>query len=95
MALDAQNHEKLKQNLKAADADEGGYATYIATEVNQNELLIDEMEQKRRDEEAFRQQHERDQRQLAGENARLARRDDSQIEVEIKKLADGEVFGEF
>ena len=94
-ALDAQNHEKLKQNLKAADADEGGYATYIATEVNTNELLIDEMEQKRRDEEAFSQQHERDQRQLAGENARLARKDDTLIEQEIKKLANGEVFGEF
>lgn len=27
MAQDAKNHEKLKQNLKAADADEGGYAS--------------------------------------------------------------------
>jgi len=72
-AEDAKNRDKLMENLKAVDPDENGYATHIATEVNTNELLIDEMEQKRRDEEAFRQQHERDQRQLAGENARAAR----------------------
>jgi len=64
------------ENLKAVDADEGGYASKVANEVNSNEILIDEMEHSRRKEEAFRQQHEREQRAFAGDNIRAGRPDD-------------------
>ena len=44
---------------------------------------MDEMEHKRRNEEAFRTQQERVQRQTAGENARESRNEDGVIADEI------------
>jgi len=32
------------ENLKAVDADEGGYVSRVTNEVNSSELLMDEME---------------------------------------------------
>jgi len=89
MAKDLEDRDKLKENLRAVDDDEGGYASRMNVQVNSNELLIDEMEGRRRDEEAFRQQQERMQRQMAGEHAREAKNEQGLIEDEIKKLASG------
>ena len=46
------------------DEDEGGYGTKLEEQVNSDALLMDEMEQKRRDEEAFKMKHERQLRQI-------------------------------
>lgn len=90
-----EDRDKLKENLRAVDDDQGGYASKINEQINSNEILMDEMEHKRRSEEAFRQQQERIQRQTAGENARESRNENGVIENEIEKLANGEVFGEY
>lgn len=78
--------------MRAAEEDEGGYASRLSNQVNSNALLIDEMEQKRRDEEAFRAQQERIQRKMQGENMREAAQDNQSIDAEIQKLANGEVY---
>lgn len=95
VAQDLEDRDKLKENLRAADEDEGGYASKLSHQVNNNVLLIDEMEQKRRDEEAFRAQQERLQRKMQGENLRDTAQDDKAVEAEIQKLADGEVYDTF
>lgn len=91
-AQDLEDRDKLKENLRAAEEDEGGYASRLSNQVNSNAILIDEMEQKRRDEEAFRAQQERIQRKMQGENMREAAQDNQSIDAEIQKLANGEVY---
>ena len=54
VAEDQADRDKLKENLRAVDEDEGGYASKLNEQVNADEVLMDEMEQKRRDEEAFK-----------------------------------------
>jgi hypothetical protein len=78
--------------LKAVDADEGGYAAKLNDQVNADEVLMDDMEQKRRDEEAFKMQQERIQRKLQGENAQITASDNNQIADEIQRLADGTAY---
>lgn len=95
VAQDLEDRDKLKENLRAAEDDEGGYASRLSAQVNNNVMLIDEMEKKRRDEEAFRAQQERLQRKAQGENLRDTVQDDKGIEAEIQKLADGEVYDTF
>lgn len=51
MAKDQGDRDRLKENLKAVDDGEGGFAARLSNEVNNSDLLMDEMEQKRRDEE--------------------------------------------
>lgn len=63
--------------MKAVDADEGGYAAKLNDQVNADEVLMDDMEQKRRDEEAFKMQQERIQRKLQGENAQITANDNN------------------
>lgn len=78
--------------MKAVDADEGGYAAKLNDQVNADEVLMDDMEQKRRDEEAFKMQQERIQRKLQGENAQITANDNNQIADEIQRLADGTAY---
>lgn len=83
------------ENLKAVDEDKGGFSTKLENQVNSNEALMDEMEHKRRDEEAYRMKHERQLRQIQGENAREALVENNDVTAEIQKLADGAVFDPF
>lgn len=53
---------------------------------------MDDMEQKRRDEESFKMQQERIQRKLQGENAQITANDNNQIADEIQRLADGTAY---
>ena len=57
-AKDVEDRDKLKENLRAVEDDENGFAAKLSNEINSNELLMDEMEQKRRDEEKFKQQQD-------------------------------------
>lgn len=91
-AADKADREKLKENLRAVEEDENGYAAKLNQQVNADEILMDEMEQKRREEEAFRMQHERILRNLQGQNMRDAKNDNNQIAEEIQRLADGVAY---
>ena len=92
MAKDQGDRDRLKENLRAVDDGEGGFAARLSNEVNNSDLLMDEMEQKRRIEEQFKGQQERIARKFQGENARENKADDELVAEEVQKLADGTVF---
>jgi len=51
---DQEDHDKLKENLRAVDEDEGGYGAKLNDQVKADKELEKEMELARRDEDAFR-----------------------------------------
>jgi hypothetical protein len=53
---------------------------------------MEEMEQKRRDEENYALQQERIHRKLQGENMKQSKAEDNDVGAEIAKLANGTVY---
>ena len=81
------------ENLKNVDAEEEA-ESFIA-KLNgelQGEELNENMEKKKRDEAAFREQKVRELKRIQGNDQLQERKDDEEIQNEIKRLQNGEQF---
>ena len=79
------------ENLKNVDAEEEA-ESFIA-KLNgelQGEELNENMEKKKRDEAAFREQKVRELKRIQGNDQLQERKDDEEIQNEIKRLQNGE-----
>lgn len=71
------------------------FSTRLKATLNQDSQLSSEMEAKRREEEALRLQHERQQRKLQGDAMKEAQVIDLDINEEIRRLGNVNEFEPF
>ena len=81
------------ENLKNVDAEEeaDSFINKLNSEL-QGEDLNENMEKKKRDEAAFRDQKNRELKRIQGNDQLDERKDDEDIQNEIKRLQNGEQF---
>ena len=81
------------ENLKNVDAEEeaDSFINKLNSEL-QGEDLNENMEKKKRDEAAFRDQKNRELKRVQGNDQLDERKDDEDIQNEIKRLQNGEQF---
>ena len=79
------------ENLKNVDAEEEAesFITKLNGELQGEELNMN-MEMKKRNEEAFKQQKVRELQRVQGNDQLQERKDDEEIQNEIKRLQNGE-----
>lgn len=71
------------------------FSNNLKERINDGNQLVTEMERKRRDEEALRQQHERETRKMQGEAAKDTNWQNHLVEEEIERLANYNSFEPF
>ena len=91
VADELMNKAKILENLKSTEEEEQ-LVLKLENEIHMDGMLIDEMEKKRRDEEAFKQQQARIVNKLKADDLLAARNEEKEVAQEIIRLAEGNTF---
>lgn len=89
---------KIQEALTESDRKDGlveDFASRLAEHANHDNKLVFDMENKRRDEESFRQEHERKQRKLQAEAMKEQTVMDQDVNNEITRLLKSNTFEPF
>jgi len=81
--------KKIEEALTTSDRKDeilNVFSNNLKSKINDGNQLVVEMEKKRRDEEALRQQHEREQRKVQGEAMKDAATMNKDVDDEIERL---------
>lgn len=90
--------KKIEEALSTTDRKDeilNVFSNNLKEKINIGNKLVTEMERKRRDEEALRQQHERETRKLQGEAAKETNWQNHIVDDEIERLANYNSFEPF